>query len=542
MSKARKHFGRYFWRVPFWLVLALASTLVHAGPRILYTDILTGPNTGGEGDNGAYLTIFGIGFGAVQGGSRVTIKNSPVAVYKQWSDTRITVQPGSSVSSGAIRVIVSGESSNADNSFTVVSGKLFFVALNGNDTSGRAGEISRPFRSAQNTFDRRDFGPGDHLILRGGNWTDNNKIYDAFLSIHHKSGTVRAPIVVMGYPTESANVLRTGSNGVSRAIHAYATDGHYVIANLRINMNGGGGSCIGLAVGTENVRVVNNEGQGMFEDSGGSACIAGSGKGYRVLGNHVHHNGGSKLYHALYIDARDTTRGGPGDIEIAYNHIHHQTGGRGIQIYGDTGTLINNVRVHHNVIHDIALDGILFGRDSGTGFLAYNNVVYRTADPSLRGPITSSGSGGGCIRFDSPNLVARVYNNTFADCAVDNDPDSGGIRFQRAKEITLVNNIISGKHYVNVGAMPTSLVSTNNLWSSGGFAPFWDTRSVSGDPRFVDPSAGDFRLQRSSPAIDRGSPSASGVVLNDLEGTARPQGAGYDIGAFEFVQSAPSQP
>src|SRR5262245_21380917 len=301
-------------------ILALAAAPGYAAPAVFYTDILTGPNTGGEDDHGAYLTLFGAGFGASQGSSRVTINNLPVAAYKRWSDTKITVQPGQGVSSGPIRVVVSGESSNANHAFTVVPGKLFFVSLKGSDDGGRVGDPSRPFRSPQGTFDRRDFGPGDHLVLRGGDWTDNNKIYDAFLSVHHKSGTARAPIVVMGYPTETVNVSRTASNGVTRAIHAYATDGHYVIANLHINMNRGGGTCIGIAPGTDNVRIVNNEAQGMFEDGGGSGCITGSGKRYRILGNHVHDNGGSKLYHAIYFDARDT--GGPNDIEIAYNHVH----------------------------------------------------------------------------------------------------------------------------------------------------------------------------------------------------------------------------
>lgn len=520
------------------VTLALAGTPGQAAPTVLYTDIVTGPNTGGEDGQGAYLTLFGARFGATQGNSRVTINDLPVAAYKQWSDTKITVQPGPGVSSGPIRVVVSGQSSNASHSFAVVPGKIFFVSLKGSDDSGTVGDIGRPFRSAQRTFDRRDFGPGDHLVLRGGDWTDNNKIYDAFLSVHHKSGTARAPIVVMGYPTESVNISRTSSNGVTRAIHAYETEGHYVIANLHINMNKGGGTCIGIAPGTSNVRVVNNEAQGMFDDGGGSGCITGSGKRYRILGNHVHDNGGNKLYHALYFDARDKT--GPTDIEIAYNHIHHQGGGRGIQIYGDTDTPINNVRVHHNVIHDIALDGILLGRDSGVGYLVYNNLVYRTADAALRGSSLDSGKGGGCLRFDSPGLVARVYNNTFADCALDKDPESGGIRFQRAKEIALTNNIVSGRYYVEIGSMPETFTSSNNLWYGGGLSPFWDRNAVHGNPGFVDEQGGNFRIQKAGSGIDRGSATVDAIVRDDLDGLARPQGAGYDIGAFELTKSAGS--
>ena len=43
---------------------------------------------------------------------------------------------------------------------------------------------------------------------------------------------------------------------------------------------------------------------------------------------------------------------------------------------------------------------------------------------------------------------------------------------------------------------------------------------------------GDYHLQPGSPAIDRGS--TAGAPTKDYDGVARPQGAGIDIGAFEY--------
>jgi hypothetical protein len=52
------------------------------------------------------------------------------------------------------------------------------------------------------------------------------------------------------------------------------------------------------------------------------------------------------------------------------------------------------------------------------------------------------------------------------------------------------------------------------------------------DPRFVNAAGGDFHLMMGSPAIDAADPAAT--VNIDYDGTTRPQGAGRDLGAFEY--------
>jgi hypothetical protein len=49
---------------------------------------------------------------------------------------------------------------------------------------------------------------------------------------------------------------------------------------------------------------------------------------------------------------------------------------------------------------------------------------------------------------------------------------------------------------------------------------------------FANPGDGDFHLLPGSPAIDAGITLLE--VTNDLDGNPRPQGAGYDIGAYEM--------
>ena len=50
---------------------------------------------------------------------------------------------------------------------------------------------------------------------------------------------------------------------------------------------------------------------------------------------------------------------------------------------------------------------------------------------------------------------------------------------------------------------------------------------------FVDARHNDYRLSPSSPAIDHGTTLAD--VPTDIAGVARPQGAYYDVGAYEFA-------
>src|SRR5579859_2384830 len=85
------------------LTLLLSAALAHAQaqPRIFFSDLESGPNTGGQNNNGVWVTIWGKGFGATQGTGAVTIGGASAANYPLWSDGKIIFQLGAAAKTGS---------------------------------------------------------------------------------------------------------------------------------------------------------------------------------------------------------------------------------------------------------------------------------------------------------------------------------------------------------------------------------------------------------------------------------------------------------
>jgi len=95
-------------------------------PVIFFSDLASAPA-------GAYVTVWGRGFGSAQGSSSVTVGALAPARYLSWSDRMIELQVPSSATVGAAPLVVrtaAGDSPPLD--FAVHQGRLFFVAADGN--------------------------------------------------------------------------------------------------------------------------------------------------------------------------------------------------------------------------------------------------------------------------------------------------------------------------------------------------------------------------------------------------------------------------
>jgi hypothetical protein len=101
-----------------------------------------------------------------------------------------------------------------------------------------------------------------------------------------------------------------------------------------------------------------------------------------------------------------------------------------------------------------------------------------------------------------------------------------------------ITNTIVSNYVVGISQTSGLLNADHNLFftttptQTSGVTVTWGAHNLSGDPKFVNPAAGNYRLALGSPAIDSG---VDAGVMTDLTGLSRPRGNGFDMGAYEFV-------
>ncbi|HEY0592931.1 MAG TPA: choice-of-anchor Q domain-containing protein, partial [Thermoanaerobaculia bacterium] len=491
-----------------------------AGPRLLFTDIESGPAIGGEGGLGAFITLYGEGFGATQGSSTVTLGGRTVARVVSWAEDaaargldRIVVQPGPGAVSGDLVVNVDGQASNPL-PFTVRDGTIYFVnQATGND--GNPGSNTQPWASIWRA--RTTLAAGDIVYVEGGTFGELDPAtpgWDTLLFLDTSlcaTGTASAPIAYIGYPGRPPLLANPAAR---RGIFFNQDAGplsHYIVGNIRFGEMSD--SIIVTGIGH---RVVGNDLSRGGE--GHKVGVAGDTSSIDILGNLFDSNGTpTTKFYSIYVQGFGVNR----DIDIGWNEIRNQEG-RSIQVYGHlTGDVVDDLRIHDNVLVGSELNNLLVGGSDGD-----NEILGRV---SITGNVIAGSRSAEGLRVNDPTATVIIENNTLVGNAVAQVylEDAG------AGRVTLRNNIIvaeAGEQYYafDAGSGPASIVSSSNLVHGAGPCESWDTACVSGDPLFV--GASDYHLQSGSPAIDRGVPTSAS---RDHEGTPRPQGPAYDIGAYE---------
>jgi hypothetical protein len=171
-----------------------------------------------------------------------------------------------------------------------------------------------------------------------------------------------------------------------------------------------------------------------------------------------------------------------------------------------------NLTIRNNIIQ--AYGGINTGGGGNRDLTIVNNIFAN--DLSFQGyPV-------GVALEDCPNTIVKnniLYDQPSHTISVTGNRNGQEIDYNLAYRSDGLPSDCYSINYECVNPAPA-----HHLWNV--------------DPLFVNPTSDDFHLREGSPAIDSGI--ALAEVTNDFDGNARPQGEGYDIGAFEYTTFGPT--
>lgn len=499
----------------------LLSAASYAGPVLFYSDLTSGPKTGGENNKGVFVSVYGKGFGSTQSTSTATIGGGLADNYPLWSDTKIVFQLGSLAATGNIIVTVGGDASNAL-PFTVRSGNIYFCTPTGTGD----GSFASPFDPSDYCALLAAGEDGATCYFRAGTYEGEyaNTSWHANFSLKNSySGASGNENAFVAYPGETATLSAPDSN-ISYNFRRYDNSGDHgggyiVVAGFTCASYGSS-----IYPGS-NTRIIGNTitGQTGGDFPAGIIGIDGLADGtwavddVKIYGNSITGGAGSGTQdHAIYPGY------GVDNIDIGWNYIYGSDGlGSKISFNNNNAYALNmvweNIRVHHNFI-DVRSSQYdkrainVFESGTGSTFYIYDNII-----------IGDSGDQSSTISILSGTVY--LYNNTvYAGSSA-----ALGLVYLYSQtvyshnyvpeSVTMSNNIFYAagdatkyiKKLESAGTVPDPTMS-NNLWYGiGAFADHTDftttSNDVESDPLFTTTppiTVASVVLQSGSPADGAG--------------------------------------
>ncbi len=219
------------------------------------------------------------------------------------------------------------------------------------------------------------------------------------------------------------------------------------------------------------------------------------------------------------------------DCEVYQNHT--EATGLKKRLYQEVGWDIktgSECDLYNNWVKDAGATGISIFANRGNR--VYNNVIINAGVNKTTG--NNEGNGITIWKFEeNANGSDYVWNNTIIN------PHNFGIKFapDLGADFRFENNIIinpgnysgwgNGSYIKQYGSAPVTVSHNITQLNNSGL-------------NFNNPSGDDYSLTRGSKAIDVGVNLTSQKITFDYARVSRPQGGGFDIGAYEYVSSAPT--
>jgi parallel beta-helix repeat protein len=356
--------------------------------------------------------------------------------------------------------------------------------------------------------------PGASVIL---NTPGPNNRHGSILEVETWEGSGTVAYWIIGGSNAGFEVTGAPNWGIDMRGNDSAKSHHIHIIGNRVHHNGLSAGRTGIfAAFSDDVLVEDND---SYQNGEHGIYINNSSDRFTVRGNRLYQNAGC----GVHLNG-DLSMGGDGvmaDGLIERNIIYNngKSGGAGVNMDGVRNTSVRNNLLYNNHASGITMyqiDGAICSRDNRI----YNNTVLMPSDGRWGVLISGTACTGNQV----------INNILYSDHAY-----RGSISLPAASVTGFVSdyNIVVNRFTTDDGESIMTLAQ----WQALGY----DTHSFIGSPAalFVNPASGDYHLKAGSPAIDAGL--TLPTVTADLEGNSRPQGSGYDIGAFEYASGPPPQ-
>jgi hypothetical protein len=246
------------------------------------------------------------------------------------------------------------------------------------------------------------------------------------------------------------------------------------------------------------------------------------------------------------------------DNDLVQDNIVDGVDGGGIAIYaakaGVSKLNLSNSNISRNEApNGGGVFGYVWGQDAIVLMTLKNNLI--THNTSQQGGAICSCAGqteailpedGGTITWDlTNNTITSNYSSTHGAGGIKMSSGSiygnGGLSTLNMKnDIVWGNTDDHGNQQVVISLDGKEGTSNANISYSNvgsiqtiGNAECKTDHVINLNPGFQNTAKEDYHLKKSSPCIDSGT--SIGVPNNDIEGTPRPQGNGYDMGAYEYI-------
>jgi parallel beta-helix repeat protein len=405
----------------------------------------------------------------------------------------------------------------------------YYVSPAGSDSA--AGGGTTPWKSLQKAADAAV--AGDTVIVKAGTYNAGMNFYG------RAGGTQNGPVTFRSESPLGAVITHSATTGVNASLAAINLENGgswYVIDGFKI-VSDGSMQRAGVRISGGDHHVVRN-----CEVSGAFMGMLVSRTTGTLLEDNKCHD--STDQHGIYVGNATA------DCVIRGNELYNNNWD-GLHMNALNGTPNAGALVEDNICRNNTLSGMDI--EGVTGATFRNNLVYRDAKHGItihsqdqadtpvsanctfeNNTIVHNGLFG--IQIQAPDTQGQVLLNNIliSDSSTYGSFGTSG----NPSGLTSDYNVVMDNVSTSLGTVKMTLAQ----WRSSTGQDTHSIIATSTTGLFVNDGGNDFHLRGGALAIDAGAASLAGrtAPVSDFSGNARPQGADYDAGAYEYASTGTS--